>query len=160
MNILPPYNFTFRGDEYLFTTDNGVFYSVTFSDAAYYFVDFPDYLSISEFSIKVLQVGESISPPSDKRVEATIVAILKAFFSVHTNSIIYVCDNLDNRHHARHRKFDTWFRQNQDATLEKFDNHFDIEGVEILASLIIHAANPYKTDIIRRFMNQPDELGK
>ena len=160
MSTLLPYSFTNQENIFHFTTDNGIYYNIEFSDASYYFVNFPSYLSVYEFNIKVIQIGEPIAPPQDKKVELTIVSILETFFTTHTNSILYICDNTDQRHHARNRKFDSWFKNSNNTNLEKHDNHFFIESIEIFSSLILHVANPFKQELINLFMNQPNELGK
>jgi Family of unknown function (DUF6169) len=149
-----PYNYKQQGSTYRFDTDNGVYYSVDFTDGAVYFFDLPAYIPIFEFSIKVLHLGSNITPPKDERIEPTIVAILIHFFQENSNSLIYVCDNLDKKHHARHRKFSSWFSKQNVSYLEKFDTSFTLEDIEILASLILHHDNPFKRELIKYFFGQ------
>jgi hypothetical protein len=96
MSILPPYSFTYSDGKYSFLTDNSVVYNVEFTDGAYYFFDLPADVPVFELNIKVLNAAESIIQPYDKRVEVTIVNILSTFFNDNKNSLIYVCNNLDN----------------------------------------------------------------
>ncbi len=160
MSIVTPYSFQQNSNEYRFQTDKGVFYSLKFSDGSFYFVNLPTYIPIFEFSITVVSLGDHLSPPRDARVEITIVAIMRLFFLSHENSIIYICDNLDEKQAARHRKFDIWFRTHADEDLEKYDTHFMIQSMEIYASLILHRSNHYKNNLVRIFLNQANEYEK
>ena len=157
-----PYNFNQQENNYRFQTDAGVYYSVSFTDGSFYFNDFPPYLSVFEFSISVVSLGDNISPPHDRRVEATVVMILKDFLSDHENSVIYVCETLDQRQQARHRKFDMWFKQNLliIPDLEKHDIFVTYENLEIIASLIIHKNNLHKGEVIKMFFDQAKDLDK
>jgi Family of unknown function (DUF6169) len=101
MSIPQPYNFTHIGNKYVFHTDNSVVYNVEFTDGSFYFFNLPPHIPVFEFSIAVSNVVDSIGLPFDRRVETTIVEILNIFFTHNKNSLIYVCDNLDDRHQGR-----------------------------------------------------------
>ena len=135
-------------------------YSIEFTDGSYYFMQQPDYLSVFEFSINVLSTGENISPPHDKRVESTIVKILGTFLSYRENTIIYICQNLDNRHYARKRKFDAWFQQNTNTNLEKYDLTIEYDTMVYLTSLISHKNNSHKEEILELFLDQSNQSEK
>ncbi len=143
-------------------SDTGVYYLVKFSEGSYYFTGFPSYLSVFEFSISVINLGENLTPPLDYRVEATVVTILKTFLSNHENSILYICETRDNKQQARYRKFDTWFNQNllTIPELEKHDAYITYEDLEVLSSLIIHKENPFKDELVKLFFDQANEYGK
>lgn len=153
MSILPPYSFTYRDGKYSFLTDNSVVYNVEFTDGAYYFFDLPADVPVFELNIKVLNAAESIIQPYDKRVEITIVNILSTFFNDNKNSLIYVCNNLDNRERARSRKFNSWFNKNTTFSVEKYDINFTMHNIIILASLIVHTENKRKDELIKRFFD-------
>jgi hypothetical protein len=157
-----PYNFNQQGNSYRFSTDKDVYYNVQFMDGSYYFVNFPPYLSVFEFSISVTKLGENLTPPFDNRVEATVVAILKAFLINHENSILYICETRDRRQKARYRKFDMWFKHNLDALpeLEKYDAVVTYEDLEFLSSLIIHNKNSYKDELVKLFLDQAHSFDK
>ena len=156
MSNLLPYNFNQQGNSYRFQTDAGVYYNVAFTDGSFYFTNFPAYLSVFEFSISVITLGDNLSPPLDRRVESTVVVILKAFLENHDNSILYICEMLDNRQQARYRKFDTWFKQNltEIPELEKHDAFVTYEDLEIIASLIIHKQNLYRNELVKLFFDR------
>ncbi len=151
-----PYDVKQQGETYRFHSDFGIYYSIEFTDGGIYFFDLPVHIPIYEFSIKVLHLGGHLSPPKDDRIEITIVSILTRFFEDNTNSLIYVCDNLDKKQHARHRKFSRWFNNHTIAQLQKYDTYFVVEEIEILASLILHEENPFKNELIELFIGQSD----
>lgn len=152
MSILQPYKFTQRGNRYIFHTDNSVAYSVEFTDGSYYFFNLPIHIPVFEFSVNVLNAVDTLIQPYDERTEVTIVHILSAFFEDNKNSLIYVCDNVGNRQHARFRKFHSWFKKNKTDELEKYDVIFNALEMQILASLIVHTQNPDKDLLIRLFL--------
>ncbi len=160
MTTPQPYNYIIRNNEYVFVTDYGIQYSIEIEDGSSYFLSFKPYLSVYELSIDIANVEQVIFAPYDRRVEHTILAILKTFFQDHSNSIIYVCDSIDRRHHARNHKFDSWFQRNNDGMLEKYDVEFSTEDMEILASLIVHVNNPFKEELVQLFLAQPNEYDK
>jgi hypothetical protein len=162
INILPPYKFNQQGNSYRFSTDKGVYYNVQFSDGSYYFANFPPFLSVFEFSISVVQLGDNLTPPFDNRIEATVVSIIKVFLKNHENSIIYVCETRDKRQRVRHRKFDMWFKQNLDAIseLEKHDAFIIYEDLEFLSSLIVYNHNPHKDELAKLFFDQASSFDK
>ena len=153
MSIPLPYSFTNKNNKYIFRTDNSVAYSIEFTDGVHYFLNLPPHIPVFEFNIKVLNVVDSIGQPYDERIEATIVEILTTFFSYNKNSLIYVCDNLDNRQRVRYRKFDMWFKKNKTALIEKYDIDFSVQDIQILASLIVHAENPDKDLLVTLFFD-------
>jgi Family of unknown function (DUF6169) len=159
MSLHLPYNFKKQSNNYRFQTDKGIYYSVEFSEGSFYFSNFPNYLSVFEFSISVPTLGENFSPPLDHRVEATVVEILRAFFSNHKNSIVYTCESIDNRQKARQRKFDRWFNQNIQYVpeLEKYDAVIKYDDLEIISALIVHINNPKKDELVNIFLNQIEE---
>jgi hypothetical protein len=160
MTTLEKYDFTENGREYAFITDNGIIYSVRLLKGTHYFRNIEPFIPVYELSIAVKNGHSTLFAPTDKRVQLTIMAILKDFFSININSLLYICDNNDGRHHARKRKFDAWFVQKDDPFFEKYDIDFSVEDFEILASLIVHSQNPHKTELINMFLEQPKEYGK
>jgi hypothetical protein len=153
MNIPQPYDVTYRANKYFFETDNSVAYSVEFTDGVHYFLNLPAHIPVFEFNIKVLSAVDTFGKPYDKRVEATIVGILSTFFSQNKNSLIYICDNLDNRQRARRRKFDSWFKKSNSTVVEKYDIDFTVYDMQILASFMVHTQNPDKELLIKLFFD-------
>ena len=90
MNPLLPYKFNQQGNDYRFDTDKGLFYSVKFTDGAFYFANLPAHIPVFEISISTISLGDHLSAPKDIRTEITIVEIFRHFFLAHENSIIYI----------------------------------------------------------------------
>jgi hypothetical protein len=156
MNTLLPYNFFYKNGQHRFVTDKGVIYAVSFKDGSFYFSSLPSDIPMYEFSIKVIDLGDNPTPPFDARFEVTVVEIMKLFFANNLNSLIYICETLDNRQHPRFRKFDLWFKKNILAIplLEKYDATFTYEDTDILTSMIIHSNNPHRNDLIEMFFDR------
>jgi Family of unknown function (DUF6169) len=160
MNTPLPYNINQEGNTYKFNTDNGIFYNITFSDGSFYFTNLPSHIPVYEISIKVMSLGNHFSPPRDSRAELTIIDVIRTFLTNHTNSLLYTCDNTDNKHHVRSRKFNMWFNLFQNSQLEKYDAAFAVADIEILSSLIIHSQNPHKERLIKIFDEQAKAYDK
>ena len=80
--------------------------------------------------------------------------------SYRENTVIYICQNLDNRHYARKRKFDSWFQQNTNTNLEKYDMAVEYDTMVYLTSLIIHQNNSHKEELIELFLDQGNQSEK
>jgi Family of unknown function (DUF6169) len=156
MNTLLPYNFFYNEGQHRFVTDNGIIYGISFTDGSFYFPYLPSDILMYEFSIKVIDLGDNPTPPFDARFEVTIVEIMKLFFANNLNSLIYICETLDNRQHSRFRKFDLWFKKNIAAIpqLEKYDASFTYEDTDILSSMILHQNNIHKHELIEIFFDR------
>lgn len=153
MSTPQPYSVIYRSNKYFFETDNSVVYSIEFTDGVHYFLNLPPHIPVFEFNLKVINAVDSIGQPYDERVESTIVDILSRFFSQNKNSLIYICDNLDNRQRVRRRKFDGWFNKTKTSVVEKYDVDFSIHDMEILASFMVHTQNPDKALLIKLFFD-------
>jgi Family of unknown function (DUF6169) len=152
MTNLQPYPYEKHGSDYEFVSDTNIDFTISFSDGSTQFFNLPEYIPVFDLAI----YSPSNQAPFDVRVSATVIAILKDFFQERSNSIIYTCENLDGRHRARSRKFSAWFDKANDGQFQKVNLDFDIEGIEVLSSLIVHIENPFKKEIIDIFLNQPD----
>ena len=153
-----------RQYSWVFKTDNDIDYLVNFEKANHHFTDFLPFLNIFELSIELQ--NEVQLPPLDLRIEKTIIEVIRKLFDNNTNSLLYICDNLDGRHFARARKFNNWFGDHNDGTFEKYDEKVIIknDADDILSympvSLILHTQNPYKSQILNIFNNQIDTYNK
>ena len=160
MTTQEPYKFSQILYEFEFVTDNGIIYSIKFTDGAFLLSGLPPHIPVFDVSIDAVSLGRNPSPPKDLRAEATIVIIFHTFLREHENSAVYVCDNLDNKQAARHRKFDMWFNRNKTADIEKYDTYFIVEELEIYASMIVHVLNPFKNELIKVFGEQNNHYNK
>ncbi len=153
MSIPQPYSITYRANKYYFETDKSVAYSVEFTDGVHYFMNLPPHIPVFEFNLKVLNAVDTLGKPYDKRIEATVVDILSTFFSNNKNSLIDICDNLDNRQRGRRRKFDGWFSKSETTVVEKYDIDFSVHDMQILASFMVHTQNPDKDLLVKLFFD-------
>lgn len=134
-----------------FVTDQAVTYSVYFLNYSVLFSNYPKFAEhIFTFNIDVIN-GNPDENQLDERIGLTIVYIFQVFFHSFQNVAIYVCDNLDDRHLARKKKFDNWFWRFNDGSLIKQENLAVVEGVEIYNSMIVHKENPNLKEIILAF---------
>lgn len=52
---------------------------------------------------------------ADKRLALTVLTLIKDFLSAKTNAVVYVCDNIDERHAIRFKNFTNWFDNLEDG---------------------------------------------
>ncbi len=142
---------------YIFSTDNSIGYEVEFVNDR---INFDESLSVFEITIATVETKNQILPPLDPRVELTVIEILRAFFSDNKNSTVFVCDNRDNRHHSRKRKFDSWYNKYRTPDIEKHDSDFKFDGIDFLTTLLINQNNPLKKIIIDLFLSQKNQVDK
>jgi len=126
-----------------FTTDFGVNYSVvifkveTFSE--YYFGN-----NVFDIAINC----DLQNPPKDKRVQITINELIASFLLENEHYILtFVCDFADNKHLARKRKFNNWFKL---ANNDDFVMHFlEYQIVDIYYIFgIIYNTNTYGKELL------------
>lgn len=131
------YSLNFSEDSlvYCFSTDHGVEYKA-------YFLPFVfSGVKLYHFGFNTEKV--SLKKVYDKKIQATIVAIIMDFFKRTENALLIVCDTQDGRQLARKRLFDKWYRSDGINTLfEK--NDFDNSENHFHASFFIKSDNPLR----------------
>lgn len=116
-----PYNFSWDGESYNFTTDLNVKYRVVFDNPGDLFNEYPTINGrVFSFSFYA-SYTESLTVRADLRVKDTIADIVNKFFENKRNMIVFVCDSTDGREHCRKRLFEKWFITFNDGILEKHD---------------------------------------
>jgi|LSQX01.1.fsa_nt_gb hypothetical protein len=141
LNFPLPYDYS--KDElnvYTFSTVSGVKYIA-------YFIEINYFETSKAYSFSFEKEGEGGRKTHDKRVAATIISIIKDFFMKNSDSLIYTCDNTDNRHQARKIVFNRWFKSH---SKEEFIIH-DKEKDNLLMSIIVENNNPLVKLIIEEF---------
>ena len=98
----------------------------------------PSYIPIYTLNIELISDSKGPKKPIDERIEITVAAILQSFFEEVENVMVYICDNLDNKHHARKRKFDSWYAHTQNSQIEKYDFIATTEDFELLNSVFVY----------------------
>jgi hypothetical protein len=148
-----PYNYHFNEttQSYVFTTVNGIKYSVAFI-LDYTFSAISD-LEISNIYQLIIEKTTESKEPFDRNVSATICYILTAFFKNEKNTIIYICDNDGERAEVRFRKFNIWYAESALTNIiTKVDNIIASEHItgstKLYSSLLYHNENPNKETIL------------
>ncbi len=114
--------------------------------------------NVYSFNIYLLK-GDSDITPIDERIGITIVQVFKTFFKRIENVAVYVCDNADERHMARKRKFDFWFWKYNDGSIIKEDGIAMAGNMEIINSLLAHNNNPHLSELIIAFKDLNSKTG-
>lgn len=89
VNIFSPYSIWVRGDEYVFTTDNGIEYSVTFDEE--------DNFEYKAYWFNLTNLSHHKSP-GDVKIAQTVICIIEEFFAkIRTFCCISVALTADSR---------------------------------------------------------------
>lgn len=148
-----PYNYQFDeiAQSYVFITDNGIEYKIAFildhTFSAVYNIEIDDIYQV------IIEKTTEIKEPLDRNVSATICAILSAFFQNARNTILYICDDADEKAEVRFRKFNIWYTKSElTNTVTKIDNIIVIQNIagtaKIFSSLLYHNENTNKETIL------------
>lgn len=135
--------------DYSFVTKDGVGYRAYFIAVPYLHPLFTDTYT---FNIEPME-GDmgSTHRPYDARIGATIARILSEFFKKNTNSMLMVCDNIDQRERKRRNLFDRWYKVYSDQSLVKLDAALEQNHYRLLVSMYICRTNPRIHELIDAF---------
>ncbi|HEX6848032.1 MAG TPA: DUF6169 family protein [Chitinophagaceae bacterium] len=149
---MQPYNYiTHKPDYYSFTTRTGCEYDCYFFDFSSPFCDYPDLApKIFGFNL-ILKYKPADIIGLDKRIAATVADIIKVFLRKHSNVVVYICDNSDNREKARFHKFYHWFKSYNDGSFIQLRGVIRAGNTNILNAMLIHKDNPQLQDFIEAF---------
>lgn len=152
INNKSPYR-VIRSDsgDYLFATDKGINYTISFTE------EFPLGGCMSyQFCI---HNDNHIHGAYDNKISQTIITIIEEFFFQNLNVLLYICDTSDNREEVRNRLFIRWFKEFADKT--KYTIHSAntiIEGQGFFSSIIVENRNPLINEITDDFEKSAEEL--
>ncbi|MDW8852649.1 DUF6169 family protein [Flavobacterium sp. MMLR14_040] len=148
-----PYNYYLKDNSqfYYFITKNTIEYRVAFiRDETFSAVSGLEIDNI--FQIIIEKVSNKLEK-LDTRVFATIQEIVRLFFINSQNSMIYICDDKDNKGTKRFNVFNRWY-QKSDLTeiIMKKDNiitcNSNNQDLTIYSSLLYHQNNKNKKTIV------------
>lgn len=148
-----PYNYYFdeATQTYHFITKNGIDYRVAFIvDHTFSAVSGLEIENV--YQIIIDKVNDDLEK-FDSQVSATVQTIVDSFFINAQNSMIYVCDDKDNKGEKRFKAFQRWY-QNSTFTdhIIKVDNviicNSDNGDYTIYSSLLYHQDNNNKETIL------------
>ncbi|OYQ42937.1 DUF6169 family protein [Flavobacterium aurantiibacter] len=148
-----PYNYHFNeiAQSYIFTTVNGIEYKVAF--ILDYTFSAVSNIEIDHIYQLIIEKTTDAKEPLDRNVSATICALLSTFFDNERNTILYICDDGDQRAEVRFRKFNIWYAESELTDIvTKVDNVIVSENiagsVKIYSSLLYHNENTNKETIL------------
>ncbi len=138
-------------DNYIFETERGIHYSISFEEEtpiggcdSYQFI---------------IEKIDKVRSSHDAKVESTILAILDEFFAEHLDVLLYMCDDSDGREANRNRLFLAWFKKH--AAPERFTIRTAsaiVEGKGFYAAIIVENRNPMLETIIADFESTAQAL--
>jgi len=86
--------------------------------------------------------------------------LIKEFLSSKINAVVYICDNTDERHAVRFRKFTTWFDSPDDNDFIQVTGYLNAYGAEYYSALLLHKDNKLKNSFIRAFQELNNQAPK
>jgi hypothetical protein len=154
-----PYRYFSSDEGYSFVTDFGVEYRCYFIDYSF-LIEAEDLKSIRIRSFNIEPTSRTSHLKLDPKVKETVKEIILDFFRRPEDVLVYICDSVDQRQMGRARKFDSWFRESEINTIEKYDFKSNSEGAEILNSILIHREHPSKIRMLEEWqkVNNQDTL--
>jgi hypothetical protein len=149
------------GYHYLIT-DKNIEYVCFFASFDYFFKDYPLIASkVFAFNIELVHKEDIENQKGiDKRLAVTIVSLIKEFLSSKINAVVYVCDNTDERHAVRFRKFTTWFDSPNENDFIQVTGYLIAYGAEYYSALLLHKDNKLKNTFIRAFQELNNQTPK
>lgn len=151
LNSSSRYSLTEAPNGYIFTTDYGNEYLVTFSDLTS-IINLKG-LKIYDFGIEVVNRNSVKNDKLNGKLKNTIAALLsQLFFKQPECAILIILDTTDNKHQARYRMFlslkhNSWFKQFNNGVLEIIDLPLREKDFENVCFLLIRKQNPHLQDI-------------
>jgi len=152
-----PYDITLSEVGFIFQTDAGIHYRVSFDEEDIILGGCKTYQLI-------LQNVEHTRAPHDPKIEETVLAIINEFFRSNQHVLLYVCDTSDGKERGRNRLFLRWFEKHAKPDAFTICNaHATIEDETVFIAIIVDNRNPKLHAITDDFrataetlMNKPD----
>lgn len=154
INNKAPYKVSISRNEcfYVFTTDQGIIYSISFSEE----YEIGGCLSY-QFSIDNIAREHG---SYDGKIKDTIIAIIEDFFLENQDVLLYICDTSDNREAARNRLFLRWFEQYSLGKFTICTANSKVEDTYFYMAIIIANDNPQKDSVTLDFETTAKALKK
>lgn len=140
-----PYEITLSEGRFVFETDYGIHYMVSFDKEDIV-------LGGCETYQFILQNVEHTRMPHDPKVEQTVLAIINEFFRSNMHVLLYICDTSDGREDSRHRLFLRWFeRHSGHGRFTIRTANAIVEDETFYAAIIVDNRNLFLNDILEDF---------
>jgi len=158
-----PYKYTFDEDSkaYKFFTKNSIEYKIAFVvDETFSAISGIEINNI--YQIIIEKVTDKVEL-FDSSVSLTLKNIIQQFFMNYENSLIYICDDTDNKALSRFNTFERWYlSSNMKSYISKVDNIITCtseSGSFILyTSLLFHNNNSNKETILEIYKKIEEAL--
>mgnify|MGYP000001291129 FL=1 len=146
-----PYELFYSDGDFSFVTDNGLHYSVSFSEES-------SLGNCDTYQLIIRRIDKDYNG-YDSKVEKTILSIVNEFFRSNLYVLLYICDTSDHREGVRNRLFLNWFDRNAEpgAFVIRTANA-KVENEEIYAAIIVDRRNPKLNDVLTEFAAMADVL--
>ncbi|MBQ9678821.1 MAG: hypothetical protein IJV44_11865 [Prevotella sp.] len=140
-----PYEIILSEGDFLFQTERGIRYEISFVKEDIVFGNCDTY----QFIIRKLdEVGSTYDP----KVKDTIFAIINEFFLSNQQILLYICDTSDGKEESRNRLFLHWFEKYAEEGKYTIKTaHAIVESETIYTAIIIENTNPKLDAIIKDF---------
>ena len=130
---------------YTFISDSGAEFSIGFMS--------DDLIRSDESYEFIIGNLNGVKSPRDKKVKATVIAIVEEFFNANKTTMLYLCSTSDGKQLMRGRLFRNWF------DTYKYRNRFtmvtstlvDEYGIDNVAAVIIRNDNPNLGKVLAEF---------
>lgn len=145
VNIYSPYPVWIRGDEFVFTTDNGIEYSVSFDEE--------ENFEYKAYWFNLTNMSHQKSP-GDIKIAQTVICIIEEFFRQNPDILLYLCSTDGGQQAQRSRLFLRWFNgyEQQKKYMIK-SAEVKGEGITEYISLILMISHPNIIEISSAFDN-------
>ena len=129
--------------DYLFSTDNGIVYSVSFHEEF-------ELGGCMTYQFSLTNVND-VHASYDSQISSTVVAIIEEFFVQNKDVLLYMCDTADGREANRNRLFIAWFNRYASDRFVIRTADAIVEGQGIYAAIIVESSNPKLNAITEDF---------
>ena len=145
INTLSPYPIWSRGSEYIFTTDTGIEYSISF--------DCEDNFEYKAYWFNLTNLSHQKSL-GDIKIAQTVIYIIEDFFCQNPDILLYLCSTDGGQQAQRSRLFLRWFNgyEQQKKYMIKSAEIKGDETTEYI-SMIVMNSHPRITEIAEAFDN-------
>ncbi len=146
-----PYEILLSEGDFLFQTEKGVRYEISFNKEDIIFGGCETY----QFIIRKLDDNRSSYDP---KVKDTILSVINEFFHANQKILLYICDTADGKEGSRNRLFLNWFERNaEEGRFTIMTANATVEDENIYAAIIVRNDHPNINEIISDF-NKTAEL--
>lgn len=143
INLYSPYPVWKREDVLVFTTDNGIEYSITFDEE--------ENFEYTSYWLNLTNINHQKSP-GDIKIAQTVICIIEEFFRQNPDILLYLCSTDGDQQAQRSRLFLRWFKSYEQQ--QRYYIQTAVvrgEGLSEYVSLIMQRTHPHFDVISRRF---------